>query len=175
MFDVRDKLPFWLAGSEALRLADAAEAFWARVEAWLNEALAQGNIAVCSTEALAQHARDRGIVRFPGEPLSLWRSRVLHAFLTASGMGTLKGFEAVLAAHGALNVTVLERQPDVAWDVIKVELNPDAISIDTGLLEQLYREWGPLCRRYLITHRVPVPLYPIGAPASEEHHVQTAS
>jgi len=95
-----NKVPFWLAGSEALRLADAAEAFWARVEAWLNEALAQGNIAVCSPEALAQHARDRGIVRFPGEPLSRWRSRVLHAFLTAQEMGTLADFEAVLAAHG---------------------------------------------------------------------------
>jgi hypothetical protein len=60
MIELKDRLPFWFAGPEALRLAVAARASWARWEAWLGEVAPQADIRVCSAMALALHAADRG-------------------------------------------------------------------------------------------------------------------
>ena len=53
MIELKNKLPFWFAGPEALKLSASAQAFWARWEAWLGEVAPQADIRVCSTGALA--------------------------------------------------------------------------------------------------------------------------
>ena len=56
MIELKNKLPFWLHGLEALKLAAAAKDFWAHWEAWLGEVAPQADIRVCSGAALALHA-----------------------------------------------------------------------------------------------------------------------
>lgn len=97
MIDIKSKLPFWLSGSQALKFATAAKAFFTRWENWINEALAQASIADSSPAALEEHAVFRGIDRLPGEPETVWRVRVQNAFEAARKAGSRKGFEEILA------------------------------------------------------------------------------
>ena len=175
MIDPKDRLPFWFAGTEALNLAAAARAFWARWEAWLGEVAPQADIRVCSAAALALHAADRGVTRLPGESESLWRNRVLHALTTAVESGSRAGLELILATYAVQNFSVSERVPGLDWDVVVVELDPDTLSADTGVLDRIFAEWGRVCRRYQITHTTVAPAYWIGAATDELQHVETAA
>jgi hypothetical protein len=150
MIDPRTLLPFWLSGSQAVKLADAAAAFFARWETWIDEALAQASIADCSSAALAEHAIDRGIDRLPGEAEAVWRNRIQHAFAAARDAGSRAGIEAILTAHGLTDFTIIERDPGQDWDVIQVILNPAQLSLDSENLTRVLNRWGRLCRRYSV-------------------------
>jgi hypothetical protein len=149
---LRPLLPFWLAGPEAGKLADAARAFFVRWEAWLLEALAQASIADCSAAALELHAIDRGIDRLPGEPLATWRDRVQHAVTSAREAGSLQGLTAILTVHGLQNFAITERDPGQDWDVILVELDPSQLHLDSDNLTRVLNRWGRLCRRYAASY-----------------------
>ncbi|HEX7927331.1 MAG TPA: hypothetical protein VF678_07055, partial [bacterium] len=69
MIDIFAWLPFWLRGTEIKKLADAVRATWGLWLARLDLALQQADIRFCSEEALALHAQDRQIDRYPGEPV----------------------------------------------------------------------------------------------------------
>ena len=174
MISIRNLLPFWLSGPEALKLARAVEAYWLRLEDALWNALRQVDIAQCSSAALALHAEDRGVTRLPGEPEALWRQRVQHALTTSIESGSRAGLEKILATYGVKNFSVLERQPDNDWDVVEITLDPDALSADTGLLDRIFAEWGRICRRHVITHTLPSAVYPISLMTDEQQHVEIA-
>jgi hypothetical protein len=175
MIAIGERLPFWLAGPEAVRLAGAAQSFWESLEAWLADVAPQADIRVCSGAALALHAADRGITRLPGESELLWRARVLHALTTAVESGSRAGLELILATYGVRNFSVAERVAGLDWDVVVVELDPDTLSADSGLLDRIFAEWGRVCRRYQITHTSVAPAYWIGAATDELQHVETAA
>ena len=174
MIDLKSFLPFWFAGPEVSRLAKTAQAFWQRLEDALWNALRQGNIAQCSLAALELHAWERGVSRLPGEPEALWRQRVQHALTTSIESGSRAGLEKILTTYGVKNFSVLERQPDNDWDVIEITLDPDALSADTALLDRIFAEWGRVCRRHVITHTLPSPVYPISLMTDEQQRVETA-
>ena len=175
MIAIRERLPFWLAGPEAANLAGAAQSFWQHLEAWLAGVAPQADIRVCSAAALALHAADRGITRLPGEPETLWRARVLHALTTAVESGSRAGLELILATYGVQNFSVAERVAGLDWDVVVVELDPDTLSADTGVLDRIFAEWGRVCRRYQITHTVTTPAYHASSMTDELQHVETAA
>ena len=152
MISLTALLPFWMKGPEAQAAARALETFWARPEAWLQEALGQTDIRTCSSAALALHALDRGIPRFPGESEASWRNRVLHALLAAIESGSRKGLESILTSIGLLNFTITERDPGQDWDVILIDLNPSQLSLDSDSLNEALHFWGRLCRRYAPTY-----------------------
>ena len=171
MIDLKEKLPFWLKGSQAVKFADAAKAFFTRWETWLNEAVAQADISNCSTAALAEHAKDRTIDRLPGELESVWRTRVKSAFTSASQAGSRRGFEQILAAHNVQNFSVEERVAGLDWDIILVNLDPDSLSIASETLLKIFSRWGRPTRRFSIGHSIVNPVY-LGSGAAEfiEHH-----
>jgi hypothetical protein len=175
MIAIQARLPFWLAGPEALKLAGAAQGFWVRLEAWLAGLAPQADIRVCSMAALALHAAYRGVTRLPGEPQTLGRARVLHALTTAVESGSRAGLELILATYGVQNFSVAERVAGLDWDVVVVELDPDTLSADTAVLDRIFAEWGRVCRRYQITHTTVAPVYWIGAATDELQHVETAA
>ena len=156
MIELKNKLPFWFAGPEALKLSASAQAFWARWEAWLGEVAPQADIRVCSAGALALHAADRGVTRLPGEPEALWRDRVLHALLVAIESGSRSGLEAILTAFGLQNFSITERAPEQDWDVVQIDLHPKQLTLDSDRLTQVLCQWGRLCRRYAPTYTMSV-------------------
>ena len=159
MIEVKDKLPFWLKGTEPLKLAAAAKAFFTRWETWLNEVPAQADIANCSPVALELHAWERGIARLPGESEALWRERVRHAITTAVESGSKKGLKFILGVYGVLNFQVLERVVGDDWDIVRIELDPVSLSADSVLLGRIFNEWGRVCRRYIVSYTVAVPVH----------------
>ena len=175
MITIKDKLPFWLKGSQALKLAAACQTFWERWETWLNEAEEQASITDCSIGALEQHADDRSIDRLPGESETVWRNRVKNAFIAARDAGSLSGFETILTAHGVTNYTVEERVAGLDWDIILVNLDPDGLSIDSTILNQIFSRWGRPTRRFSAGHEVISPVYfgPGAANFIEHHGVAT--
>ncbi len=158
MIDLSPRLPFWLNGDQAKKAALSAQAFWAEVETWLLQSVAQVDIRTCSSKALAYHADTRGIVRLPGESEALFRQRVRHAVTTAIESGSRSGLEFILSVYGVVGFDVQERVPGLDWDVVQITLSPDALSVDSDLLDKILHRWGRVCRRYVVTHVVTSPL-----------------
>jgi len=153
MIDLAAKLKFWMNGPQARAAAKAAAVFWGRVEGWLDQSLAQADIRVSTAEALRQHAEDRGVARLPGETEPLWRERVRHAITVAQNSGTRAGLEYILGVYGVTAFSIEERVAGEDWDVIRISLNPDALSgADTAVLDRVFQEWGRVCRRYVMFH-----------------------
>ena len=176
MIDLLAKLPFWLNGTQARRTAQAAAAWWARVETWLGEAAAQASIATCSEAALAAHARDRNLERLPGEPLALWRGRVQHALRTVIEAGSRAGLEFLLETYGVVGAAVLERDPGSDWDVIEIRLSPQSLNgADSLVLDRIFHKWGRACRRYVIAHIDRAPGYHASTFTDELQHVEVAA
>jgi len=159
MIKLVEKIPFWLSGAEIKLLADAAQAFWQRWEDWLSQVTGIVDITTCPEAALALHAWERGIARLPGEPVAVWRDRVLHAITTAIDSGSKRGLEFILGVYGVLGFQVLERVAGDDWDIIRIELDPVSLSADSELLGRVFTEWGRVCRRYIVGYTVPVPVY----------------
>ena len=175
MIDLVDRLRWWLAGTQSRALARAAEAYWGRAEDWLDEAVAQVDIATCSNEALRAHARDRTIARLPGEAEALWRDRVRHAVTVAREAGSRAGLEYILQVYGVSNFAVRERVAGLDWDIVLVELDSTTLSADSDVLQRVFAEWGRVCRRYAPAHRVTVPSWWHPAVVQEAQYVGVAS
>ena len=154
MIELRTLLPFWMAGTELVKAANAAKAFYVRSENSLSEAVLQASIADCTEAALAEHARDRGIDRLPGEPVAQWRKRVQHAGTSAREAGSLAGLKAILTAHGLQGFTITERDPGQDWDVVLIELDPTQLTLDSDSLNEVLHRWGRPCRRYAPSYKL---------------------
>lgn len=175
MDDLEPKLPFWLNGPQAQALARAARAFWARVEGWLGDALAQADIRACSRAALETHAWGRNVERLPGEPDALFRGRVLHAVEAAVNAGSLRGLELILRAHGVTHFVIEERPIDVDWDFVLITIDTEQLSANTDLLDRIFKRWGRVCRRYVISHQSPLAVYAIPLHMDELQHIEVAA
>lgn len=152
------KLPFWLEGVELSKLRDAAQAWWARVETWMNWPLLQLDAETCHLTVLDLLAWQRDIQRFQGEPESLYRKRVKYAFINAvdagSTAGTLRIFERLGVGYAELE----ERFDSVNWDVIRIYLTDNQLSANSMLLRVLMQQYGRTCRRYEFATITPVTL-----------------
>lgn len=141
-------LPSWMSRGEPARLLRAARRFWTEIYDWLTWPLRQFDPLTCSESVLYLLAWDRDISRFGGEPLSLFRRRVAYAFVNASDAGSVAGFISIFERLGIGYVELLERQPDIDWDVILVRVSDSQIADNTQLMIQIIRQYGRTCRRY---------------------------
>ncbi|MBD1229428.1 phage tail protein, partial [Xenorhabdus griffiniae] len=141
-------LPSWMDKGEPAKLFNAARAFWTAVYGWLKWPLAQLDAETCSEALLSMLAYQRDIPRFNGEPLPLFRKRVKYAFINARDAGSIAGFIAIFERLGVGYVELLERQPDIDWDVIILRLSDGQIAANPDLLMNIIRQYGRTCRRY---------------------------
>ncbi|MGK4355008.1 hypothetical protein [Enterobacter cloacae] len=141
-------LPSWMNKGEPQALLRTARTFWAEVYSWITWLLRQFDPLTCIEPVLNLIAYDRDISRFSGEPLSLYRKRVAYAFINARDAGSVEGFINIFARLGIGYVELVERQPDIDWDVIMVRVTDSQIADNTQLMIQIIRQYGRTCRRY---------------------------
>jgi hypothetical protein len=142
------KLPFWLDGAELAKLMAAAQAWWNKVEEWLNWPLLQMDPATCLLPMLDLLAWQRDITRSSGEVESLYRLRVTHAYINAVDAGSTIGLKRILMRLGVGEVEIHERVDDRDWDVVFVRVSDEQSSQHAVLLRELIRHYGRTCRRY---------------------------
>lgn len=152
------KLPFWLEGVELSKLRDAAQAWWTRVETWMNWPLLQLDAETCHLTVLDLLAWQRDIQRFQGEPESLYRKRVKYAFINAVDAGSSAGTVRIFQRLGVGYVDIEERFDSVNWDVVRLYLTDSQLSANPVLLRVLMQQYGRTCRRYEFATITPVTL-----------------
>lgn len=152
------KLPFWLEGVELSKLRNAAQAWWAKVETWMNWPLLQLDAETCHLTVLDLLAWQRDIQRFQGEPESLYRKRVKYAFINAVDAGSTAGTVRIFQRLGVGYVELEERFDAVDWDVIRIHLTDSQLSANPVLLRVLMQQYGRTCRRYEFATITPVTL-----------------
>ncbi|ATR85173.1 phage tail protein [Pseudomonas sp. HLS-6] len=149
-------LKFWLAGTELTKLKDAAQGWWENVEGWLRWPLLQMDADSCHLVVLDLLAWQRDITRFKGEPESLYRLRVKHAFINAVDAGSTAGMKRILVRLGVGYVEIDERMPDRDWDVVLLRFSDSQLSQNPELLRVLIQQYGRTCRRYDFVTITPV-------------------
>jgi hypothetical protein len=142
------KLPFWLSGPQLSKLRKAAQRFWERVETWLYWPVRQLDPETCIPGALHLLAWQRGVERFDGESMRLYRLRVKYAFVNAQDAGSVAGLKRIFERLLIGYVEIEERLPDRDWDVIKLHLSDQQMADNPDLLQIILRKYGRLCRRY---------------------------
>lgn len=168
-------LPFWLDGIELAKLKAAAQSWWGKVENWLQWPLLQLDAETCHMTILNLLAWQRDIQRFAGEPESLYRLRVKHAFINAVDAGNTAGFVRIFERLGVGYVEVQERVAGQDWDIVLLHLSDSQLSENPVLLRVLMQQYGRTCRRYDFVTITPVTLN-IGAAAfSDDQQTLIAS
>jgi len=142
------KLPNWLSGDDNIQLLEVFQLWWQRVEGWLRETVNQVDVDACSLGLLVLIGWERDVVRFFGEPESLFRLRVKYAFQNNVDAGSVVGIQRIFERLGIGYVEVLERQPNKDWDVIVLQLSNEQLSGNQELLKLLLTKYGRTCRRY---------------------------
>ncbi|OAT26533.1 hypothetical protein M976_02694 [Buttiauxella ferragutiae ATCC 51602] len=142
------KLPSWMDRGDPAKLLRACVKFWSQVYDWITWPLKQFDPLTCAEPLLNLIAYERDITRFDGEPLSLYRRRVSFAFINAQQAGEIAGFIAIFERLGIGYVELLERQPEMDWDVIVVRVTDSQIASNSNLLLEIIRKYGRTCRRY---------------------------
>lgn len=156
---IKIDLPWWMSGTQLLKLRDATRAWWALAESWVTWHLSQFDPLTCNLFILNLWAFQRDVVRFKNEPEELFRLRVKLAFINASDSGSKQGFEAIFGRLGNSVIETLERKYAVDWDVIILKMSQEQIASYESLVWQLIRWYGRTCKRYEIGVDHPTPLY----------------
>ena len=152
------KLPFWLSGPELTKLVATAQAWWAQAIEWLRWPYLQLDADTCHFAILELWAWQRDVTRFIGEPESLFRLRVKHAFINSVDAGSTAGLKRILVRLGVGYVEIEERMPERDWDVVLLTLSDSQLSDNPDLLRVLIRQYGRTCRRYDFVTITPVRL-----------------
>lgn len=152
------KLPFWLREGELAKLANAARAWWDRVEAWLRWPMQQADALTAVLPIVDLLAWQRDITRFVDEPEALYRKRVKFALANARDAGSVAGFIAIFDRLEIGYVEIDERFDVVDWDLVKVRLSDQQLASNTDLLLSIVRKYGRTCRRYQFETITPVVL-----------------
>lgn len=145
---IKLELPFWLDAGELAKLKASAQAYWEKVEGWLQWPLLQLDPETCHLTVLDLLAWQRDITRFTGEPESLYRLRVKYAFVNSVDAGSTAGLKRILVRLGVGYIEIEERMPDRDWDVVLLRLSDSQLSQNPELLRVLVQQYGRTCRRY---------------------------
>ncbi|MDC0686158.1 phage tail protein [Mitsuaria sp. RG] len=168
------KLPFWLGGPELEKLKDAAQAWWMRVTDWMRWPLQQLDAETCHQTILDLLAWQRDITRFKGEPETLYRLRVKHAFINAVDAGSIAGLKRILVRLGVGKAEISERADDRDWDVVLLQLSDAQLALNPQLLRVLIQQYGRTCRRYDFITPTPVSLHVIAADFNDDQQTLVA-
>lgn len=168
------KLPFWLGGPELAKLKDAAQAWWVMVTDWMRWPLQQLDAETCHHTILDLLAWQRDITRFKGEPETLYRLRVKHAFINAVDAGSTAGLKRILVRLGVGKAEISERADDRDWDVVLLQLSDAQLALNPQLLRVLIQQYGRTCRRYDFITPTPVSLHVIAADFNDDQQTLVA-
>lgn len=152
------KLPFWLEGTELLKLVAAAKAYWDTIEAWIKWPLSQFDALTCSEGILNLLAYQRDIQRFKDEPLYLYRKRVAFAYVNAEDAGSKQGFINIFSRLGIGYLEIDERVDPIDWDVVLLRLSDSQLAENIELLQRIIEKYGRTCRRYQLQVITPIDL-----------------
>ncbi|KAB0566600.1 phage tail protein [Pseudomonas palleroniana] len=172
---IKLNLPFWLDGPQLAKLKAAAQAWWEKVEGWLQWPLLQMDAQTCHLTILDLLAWQRDISRFKDEPESLYRLRVKFAFINAVDAGSTAGLKRILQRLGVGYVEIDERMPDRDWDVVMLRLSDSQLSQNPELLRVLIQQYGRTCRRYDFVTLTPVSLRLVAADFNDDQRTLIAS
>lgn len=172
---IKLNLPFWLDGPELKKLKAASQAWWEKVEGWLQWPLLQMDAETCHPAVLDLLAWQRDISRFKDEPDSLYRLRVKFAFINAVDAGSTAGLKRILQRLGVGYVEINERMPDRDWDVVLLKLSDSQLSQNPELLRVLIQQYGRTCRRYDFVTITPVSLRIIAVDFNDDQQTLVAT
>lgn len=145
------KLPFWLCGGENPKILVAAAAWWIIVQNWLLWPLNQLDAKKCEEVILSLHAWARRVSRLDGESIELYRKRIIFAYANAADSGSTEGFKAIFERLEIGYLEIDERVDGEDFDMVFLTLSDSQLAQNTDLLNQLIREYGRTCRRYILT------------------------
>ena len=172
---IKLELPFWLDAGELAKLKASAQAYWEKVEGWLQWPLLQLDPETCHLTVLDLMAWQRDITRFSGEPESLYRLRVKYAFVNAVDAGSTAGLKRILMRLGVGVVEIDERMADRDWDVVLLRLSDSQMSQNPELLRVLVQQYGRTCRRYDFVTITRVSLYMAVADFNDDQQTLVAT
>lgn len=141
-------LPSWMSKGEPVKLLNACRLYWERMAFWVQYPLRQFNALTCDERILDLLAYERDISRMDGEPLSLYRKRVFYAMDNARDAGEIAGFISIFKRLGIGYVELDERQPDLDWDIITVNVSDSQLADNSDLMMNIIQMYGRTCRRY---------------------------
>lgn len=172
---IKLNLPFWLDGPQLAKLKAAAQAWWDKVEGWLQWPLLQMDAYTCHITILDLLAWQRDISRFKDEPENLYRLRVKFAFINAVDAGSTAGLKRILQRLGVGYVEINERLPDRDWDVVLLRLSDSQLSQNPELMRVLIQQYGRTCRRYDFVTITPVSLRIVAVDFNDDQQTLVAS
>ena len=172
---IKLNLPFWLDGPQLTKLKAASQAWWEKVEGWLQWPLLQMDAVTCHLTVLDLLAWQRDISRFKDEPESLYRLRVKFAFINAVDAGSTAGLKRILQRLGVGYVEIDERMPDRDWDVVLLRLSDSQLSQNPELMRVLIQQYGRTCRRYDFVTITPVSLRIVAVDFNDDQQTLVAS
>ncbi|GAB5341240.1 phage tail protein [Pseudomonas simiae] len=172
---IKLNLPFWLDGPQLAKLKTAAQAWWEKVEGWLQWPLLQMDADTCHITILDLLAWQRDISRFKDEPENLYRLRVKFAFINAVDAGSTAGLKRILQRLGVGYVEINERLPDRDWDVVLLRLSDSQLSQNPELMRVLIQQYGRTCRRYDFVTITPVSLRIVAVDFNDDQQTLVAS
>ncbi|CAM3272534.1 phage tail protein [Pseudomonas fluorescens] len=172
---IKLNLPFWLDGPQLAKLKAAAQAWWDKVEGWLQWPLLQMDADTCHITILDLLAWQRDISRFKDEPENLYRLRVKFAFINAVDAGSTAGLKRILQRLGVGYVEINERLPDRDWDVVLLRLSDSQLSQNPELMRVLIQQYGRTCRRYDFVTITPVSLRIVAVDFNDDQQTLVAS
>lgn len=141
-------LPFWMNKGELRKLAAASQSFWEKVETWCLLSLGKFDLMTCDLIIVDYVAWERKIERLDGEDELIYRKRVDYAFVNAEDAGMTAGLYRIFERLGVSVYDIKERQPDRDWDIVTLELDPEALAGKKDLINLLIQTYGATCRRY---------------------------
>lgn len=153
------RLPVWMDKGEVVRLKDGVINFWQRVNEWISWPLTQTDPLTCTVAILNLIASQYDIRRYNGESLDLFRRRVKYAFLNAKDAGSVAGWKAIFKRLEIGDVELFERNRDIDWDIVLVDLSAEQVSEHVDLLGIIVGQYGRTCRRYRYHIRLPGHFY----------------
>ncbi len=162
------QIPWWMDGetltqttTEPAFMKRGLQTFWQRLREWCLYPLKQMDPFTCSVATLNLLAWERGITRFNGEPLWLYRKRVAYAPINAREAGGAQGFINIMRRLDLNVINATERSADLEWDVISIEIDDSNLE-NTDLVNVIIQDYGRTCRRYnTISSRAAVMMLPV--------------
>lgn len=148
------RLPFWMGGEQASKLAAAAQVWFSRLGEVATWPARQLDPFTATLAVLDLMAWQRNITRYPGEPERLYRLRVAHAYANACDAGSVAGWKRIFRRLELGDVGLEERVPGQPWDVIGVVVDDASFPDRQNVLEIIVDEYGRTCRRYRFISRI---------------------
>lgn len=145
---IKINLPWWMSGPELSKLKAAAQNWLDYLLTIAQWPLGQLDAREADEGIVRLIAWQRGIDRFNGESLEMFRLRVFHAYANAKDAGSVIGFTQIFKRLNLGYLEQVERQPDKDWDVIILNVSDSTTSQNPEFMNWLIQTYGRTCRRY---------------------------